>query len=187
MLLRLIIQTSIFIGAFFVALPAAFFALNDQLGWPRWDSDLGEAIGIPVHRFWCGGILLLLWTLPAFGAWETPAAHPHGRLRSLPVVAKSDVCRLHRYRARHLPDRGSLRPAALFRSMLPLGRDLPDRGGKSPPLNKRFGADYQEYQRRVPRWIGRPGVADDHHVSSLVPSPGPPRALPLWIAPVGAW
>ena len=153
---RLVIQTALFIGVFYVALPAIFIALNEQAGWPRWESALGDAVGTLLIAagiatfFYCAGLFR------RFGL-GTPAPNmPPSRL----VVSG-----LYRWSRNPMYVAYVAIAAGIFliegHSALVLYAlgyfflgEVYLRKWEEPALVERFGSDYEEYRRRVPRWVG---------------------------------
>ncbi len=145
-------------GVVLVAIPAAvLIAAGD---WPptapAWRAPLtwaGLAIALP-------GLGLALWTTLLFGRhgegtaapWDPPTRlvvrGPYRHVRN-PMI--SGVCALLLAEALLLASP----PLAIWFLLFVLGNAVYLPRVEEPGLLRRFGEDYAEYRRRVPRWIPR--------------------------------
>ena len=143
-----------FVALYFVALPSAFIALNERLGWPRWQSPFLDVVGTLLIVSGVGVCLYcsrLFWSLGR----GTPAPNePPDRLvvsglfrfsRNPMYVAYVAIAVGVFFVEGHLAL--LLYPVALFLLAEIYLVEL-----EEPRLVERFGADYEEYCRRVPRW-----------------------------------
>jgi protein-S-isoprenylcysteine O-methyltransferase Ste14 len=158
MLLRLTVQTAIFIGIFYVSLPAAFVVLNGALGWPRWNSDVGETVGVLLVAggsavfFYCSGLFRRL-------GLGTPA--PNIPPRRLVLSGLYRWSRNPMYIAYLVIAFGIFMIEGHAALLLYIGvyfivGEVYLIKWEEPALRERFGTEYEVYRTRVPRWIGRP-------------------------------
>ncbi len=146
-----------FVALLFFVLPSGAASLNASLGWPTWKTTAGQVGG---------------WALIAAGAGL--AVYCSGLFRRLgggtPVPIEPPtrlvVAGLYRYTRNpmYVADlailigifgvRGEaalLLYAGVFSAFIQLWLVLHE----EPVLVKRFGADYEDYRGRLPRWLGR--------------------------------
>ncbi len=143
-----------FVALYFFALPGAFVALNERLGWPRWQNIVFDAVGTLLI---VSGIGVCLYCARLF--WSL------GRGTPVPIEPPNRIVVSGLYRFSRHPMYVAyvaigvgiffveghltllLYPVALF-----LLAEIYLVKLEEPRLLERFGAEYEEYCRRVPRW-----------------------------------
>ena len=140
----------------FVALPEEAIELNRTQGWPRWESGVASAVGVVFLAV--GLAVCLLCTLRFLRARGTP----------VPIYPPKEFVESGLYRYSRNPmyvayvaiflgfflyfgELALLGLAVLVASALHLWIVWIE----EPPLLRRFGDPYAEYQKRVQRWLGR--------------------------------
>lgn len=153
-----VLRAAGFIALYFVALPGAFVILNDRLGWPRWQDSVFDSVGTLLIVSGVGVCLYCTWQFWRLGRGTPVPIQPPDRL----VV--SGLFRFSRhpmYVAYVAIGIGVflveghlallLYPLALF-----LLAQLYLVKLEEPRLVERFGDEYKDYCRRVPRWPSPP-------------------------------
>jgi len=147
-----------FTALYFFALPGLLILVNEQLGWPRWQSAALDALGtlfivsglgVCVHCGW------LFWSL---GRGTPVPSQPPGRLVESGLYRFSRHPMYVAYVSIGLGVflvEGHL-ALALYPVVLFLLAEAYLRKIEEPRLIGRFGTEYEAYCRRVPRWP-RPG------------------------------
>ena len=161
MKLRALAAGTTFLGAVFALGPFAMVELNGISGWPRWSSGVGRAAG---GGLMFAGIVTVAYCSGLF--WRIGAGTP------VPVEPPKHmvITGLYRYSRNpmYVAQAAILLGLFFYRGELSLllyaGTYLAAIHawivrGEEPELRQRFGDEYIQYTRRVPRWIsirGRP-------------------------------
>jgi protein-S-isoprenylcysteine O-methyltransferase Ste14 len=147
----------VFIGFFFFALPRAFVLLGERLAWPRWESDAGDAIGTLLIASGIGVGLYCSGLFRRLGRGTPVPIEPPTRLVVTGLYGFSRhpmyVCYVAIAIGILLVEGHAallLYPVALF-----LLAEAYVVWWEEPVLLERFGPAYDDYRRRVPRWLGR--------------------------------
>ena len=144
------------IGTAFGLLPFAMVRLNSTLGWPRWESDAARAAGVVVMTV---GVAIVLHCSRLFARV--------GRGTPVPLEPPQRLVVTGAYRWSRNPiyvgdvtvllglflHRGEL-TLLVYAALFALTAHLVIVWREEPDLRGRFGAEYDAYARRVPRWIG---------------------------------
>ena len=150
----------IFVALVFFYFPALFVDLNDELGWPVWQTGPTRILG---GLLIAGGVAVILYCTGVFArvgrGTPIPAAPPenlviHGffRFSRNPMYVADVAVWLGIFLfAGHA---GLLLYAVIATLVVQAVIVL----WEEPDLVRRFGAEYEAYQREVPRWLlPRPG------------------------------
>jgi len=143
-----------FIALYFYALPGALVLFNERMAWPRLQSDLLDAAGTLLIVAGVGVCLYCTWLFWWLARGTPVPIQPPQRLV---VTGLFRFSRHPMYVAYVAIGLGVflveghmallLYPVALF-----LAAELYLVKLEEPRLVERFGAEYEEYRRRVPRW-----------------------------------
>lgn len=162
MQLRLLAQIAVFTAVFFVAAPAAFISLNEALGWPRVQSPTLDAVGTTLIV--CGAVVFLycsglLWRIG--GGTPAPNIDPPSRLvvAGLYQVSRNPMYVGYVAAAIGIFFLEGHLALALYVVALFLVGEIYVVKWEEPALRRRFGADFERYCQRVPRWIRVRGAA----------------------------
>ena len=150
-----VLRTACFVALYFFALPGVFVALNELFGWPRWQGTLPDSIGTV---FLAAGISIFIycsWLFRTLGRGTPVPTEPPTRL------VESGLFRFSRnpisigyiaigvgafFVEGHMAL--LIYPLSIF-----LLAELYLVKIEEPQLAERFGAEYEQYCHRVPRWL----------------------------------
>ena len=159
MRIRTLAAGAAFLGTAFVLAPFEMVELNQAYAWPRWESAIGPRIG---GALMLAGIALAVYCSNLFsrvGGGTPVPIEPPTRLvitglyrysrNPIYVAHVGFLLGLFLYRG----ESSLLLYAAIYAGIIQTWIVR----GEEPGLQRRFGAEYVEYMRDVPRWIGRRG------------------------------
>jgi len=153
---RIALQSLAIIALLFFALPSAFIALNEWLEWPRWRSELGDVLGTLVIGsaiavfFYCSELFRRIGRgTPAPNI--VPPTHLvdsglYGFSRNPMYVSYLGIA------VGIVLVEGHLALLLYIGAMLVLAELYVTRW-EEPGLAERFGAEWDAYRARVPRWL----------------------------------
>ena len=149
---------TIFIVTFFGLIPVWVAALTTELGWPRWNTRVGQAMGATLFFM---SLALVIYCSRLFAVI--------GRGTPMPLAPPSElvVSGLYRFTLNPIYVAQVAIMLSYFLYFGELGLLLYTgiwlllvQGFivcvEEPDLRKRFGTPYIEYTRDVPRWVGIP-------------------------------
>jgi protein-S-isoprenylcysteine O-methyltransferase Ste14 len=149
-----VLRATCFVALFFFALPGAFIALNELLGWPRWKGILPDSIGTLLLAAGIGICSYCSWQFRTLGRGTPVPTEPPMQLVEAGLFGLSRNPIYVGYIAIALGAyfvEGQvallLYPVAIF-----LLAEIYLVKIEEPELRARFGAEYERYCRRVPRW-----------------------------------
>ncbi len=155
--MRFVLQTAVFVGVFYFALPAGFIVLNAHAGWPRWQSDASELAGWSLVALGSGVFLYCAGLFRRLGR-GTPAPNmPPTRM----VVSGPYLWSRNPMYVGYLAIAVGIflveghAALLLYVAVYFLIGDVYLRRWEEPALRERFGSDYEAYESRVRRWLGR--------------------------------
>jgi len=145
-----------FIICIFGLLPRSAAELNDELGWPRWDSATGRVLGVTLFAASVGLVLYCSRLFSRLGNGTPVPINPPTEL----VVA--GIYRFTRNPI-YVGQVGVLLGYFLYSGAFALllyasawaaAVQCFIVGVEEPELRRRFGSAYDDYCRAVPRWVG---------------------------------
>jgi len=147
-----------FLGVVFILLPRYAAEINDQHQWPRWQSPIGQAMGVGVFL---GGVVLAVYCSRLFARIGGGTPVPFDPPKELVVSGLYRFTRNPIYVAQVVIllsyflyfGQFALLAHAVAWALLVQGWIV---WVEEPGLLKRFGAAYVTYCQEVPRWIGIP-------------------------------
>lgn len=150
-----VLRAAGFLALYFFALPSALVLLNERLGWPRWENPVFDAAGTVLVVSGVGLCLHCAWLFRTLGRGTPVPVQPPDRL----VVSGPFRFARHPMYVGYVAIGAGvylieghlallLYPVALF-----LLAQLYLVKLEEPRLAERFGEEYEEYCRRVPRWL----------------------------------
>lgn len=165
MRIRTALQGILFLTTVFFVLPLAFVRLGDRLGWPRWETGAGEVIGGVLIAAGIGVMLHCSQVFRSLGQGtpvpiEPPTKLVHTglyRYSRNPIYVADVAVWLGIFLIEgHL---ALLVYAGLMFALI----EAAVVWWEEPVLVERFGAEYEDYRRRVPRWLGpvRPAALEE--------------------------
>lgn len=150
-----VLRGACFVALYFFALPGVFVWLNESLGLPRWDGILLDSIGAALLAGGVGICMYCAWLFRTVGRGTPVPSEPPRQL------VQTGLFRFSRnpiYLGYVMIGLGAFFVAGhLALLFYPLSifllAELYLITIEEPQLVARFGADYEEYRRRVPRWL----------------------------------
>jgi protein-S-isoprenylcysteine O-methyltransferase Ste14 len=156
MRIRTALQGSLFVATVFFLLPRAFVGLNDRLGWPRWETGAGDVIGGVLILAGIGVMLHCSQVFRSLGQGTPVPIEPPTKLVQTGLYRQSRnpiyVADVAVWLGIFLVE-GHLALLVYTGLMLALLQAAVV-WWEEPVLAERFGAEYADYRRRVPRWLG---------------------------------
>jgi protein-S-isoprenylcysteine O-methyltransferase Ste14 len=146
---------AVFIGTVFVLAPIGMVELNEACGWPRWQSGIGRFIG---GGLVLAGIALSVYCWNVFSRAGEGTPVPTDPPKHLVITGLYRYSRNPMYSAHAAILLGLFLYSGELSLLFYAGIYI---GGiytwivlrEEPELRKRFGAEYDRYRQRVPRWV----------------------------------
>jgi protein-S-isoprenylcysteine O-methyltransferase Ste14 len=143
-----------FLALYFYALPRAFVWLNESLGWPRWQGIVPDSIGAVLLAAGIGVCAYCSWLFRTLGRGTPVPSEPPTRLVEAGLFGSSrnPICVGYVAIAFGAFFVGGHVALLFYPLSVSLLVQLYVVKIEEPRLVERFGDDYEQYCRRVPRW-----------------------------------